>query len=577
MKTIALRKIVQLAMLGLVLALTSNVYAANKEKIVLVSGIDFARTGQCGFVSCPNGEYLYSDEKNPQASLEPKLNSSLDRNMMLADIYSFEWSGDMVTHGENLKTKFSNWFYKEVCPSGQECYVSFIAHSWGTVILTDFLASLSQPNTIKVRTVVTFGSPVTGAQIALLKTPFWLAGIQNVTNSSNKINGASAAWYNIVNKNDPVAWDYLNAGLFSTSSISGVSNLQPNGTASTKGRLGEMFPVSNSEFDPKYLTTSVIRAYSNSGSDLLNVIIKSWGKDGAPNLSAHATSSYEPDRLVGYVINRIPKPTLSNLVLSCPSSIDEGKTGICSATAYYSNGKGKQVALSWSDNSSALAVSSNGTVSTTNVSSNTNVSVTGSYSENGKMVQGTANILVKDIIIPPVLPKVTSVSPLTVNYGQKTTFTVTGSNLPSTLAFWIDNCQGVTLLSGGTSASRSFTCTPSFDKYGVQKGGVKDKAGGTVLYSINVTVNPPPTKVTSVSPLTVNYGQKTTFTVTGSNLPSTLAFWIDSCQSVTLLSGGNSTSRSFTCTPSYSRGVKTGVVRDKTGGTTLHSFNVTVR
>jgi len=58
MKTIALRKIVQLAMLGLVLALTSNVYAANKEKIVLVSGIDFARTGQCGFVSCPNGEYL---------------------------------------------------------------------------------------------------------------------------------------------------------------------------------------------------------------------------------------------------------------------------------------------------------------------------------------------------------------------------------------------------------------------------------------------------------------------------------------------------------------------------------------
>jgi hypothetical protein len=85
-------------------------------------------------------------------------------------------------------------------------------------------------------------------------------------------------------------------------------------------------------------------------------------------------------------------------------------------------------------------------------------------------------------------PKVSSVTPLTVRYGQRTTFTVRGTDLPSTLAFWIDNCQGVTSVNGGTATSRSFTCTPSFNKIGTQKGGVKDKAGGTILYSIYVDV-----------------------------------------------------------------------------------------
>jgi hypothetical protein len=268
--------------------LTSTAFAANKEKIVLVSGLDFTRTGQCGFKSCTDNEYLYSHD------LSSILNQELNSRGVLADIYTFSWSRDMVTHGENLKTKFTNWFYKNICKEGQECYVSFISHSWGTVIASDFLASLASNSTIKVRTVVTFASPVTGAQTLPWKEVFWLTGVKKVLSASNQINGVAARWVNVVNRPDPIAWD-----------IPQTENLQPNGTASTKGRLNAVFPVSNSELNPLYLGASIVKAYLNKGEDFHNVIVKSWG-GGTPDLKAHAPASYEPKRLVQYVTNRLP-------------------------------------------------------------------------------------------------------------------------------------------------------------------------------------------------------------------------------------------------------------------------------
>ncbi len=263
------------------------VFAANKEKIVLVSGIDFTKTGQCGSKSCPDNEYLYQD-------LGSVLNQELNSRRALADIHSFSWSRDMVTHGENLKTKFANWFYSTVCKVGQECYVSFIAHSWGTVITSDFLASLASNSAIKVRTVVTFGSPVTGAQIAFLKEAFWLTGVKKVLSASNQINGVTGRWVNVVNRPDAVAWN-----------IPQTENIQPNGTASTKGRLNETFPVVGSEFNPAYLGTSIVRTYFNKGFEFYKVIVKSWG-GGAIDPNAHSPASYEPQRLVQYVSNRLP-------------------------------------------------------------------------------------------------------------------------------------------------------------------------------------------------------------------------------------------------------------------------------
>ena len=83
-------------------------------------------------------------------------------------------------------------------------------------------------------------------------------------------------------------------------------------------------------------------------------------------------------------------------------------------------------------------------------------------------------------------------------------------------------------------------------------------------------------KVNSITPLRAIYEQNTIFTVKGESLPDALAMHIDNCKDMTLLSNGSSTSRQFSCTPSYTTGVQNGVVKDKSGGEVLKSFTVNV-
>lgn len=261
-----------------------NAHASDNEKIVLVSGIDFERTYKCGSQDCPPSEYMMQD-------FEQIINDELDKAKIRADIFSFKWSRDMVSHGEDLKNNFNDWFYDEVCPTTRKCTVSFIAHSWGTVILTDFLGSLPV-NDVEIRTVVTYGSPVTGAQIKFGVEPFWKTGIDRVLN-----NKSSASWFNIVNQGDPVAWDYP-----------GVLNLDATGYAvSNKGRLNETFPVNNSQMDPAYLGTSIIRAINNKGSEAAKVIIKSWSEGEGIDLSNHDTSKYNPRLIAQRVVHAMPR------------------------------------------------------------------------------------------------------------------------------------------------------------------------------------------------------------------------------------------------------------------------------
>jgi hypothetical protein len=80
--------------------------------------------------------------------------------------------------------------------------------------------------------------------------------------------------------------------------------------------------------------------------------------------------------------------------------------------------------------------------------------------------------------------------------------------------------------------------------------------------------------VNNVTPTTAVLNQPTTFTVTGSSLTSTLAFFLTDCPSPTLLTGGTATQRQFQCTLSYTGGSKSGTVKDKTGGVVLKSFSV---
>lgn len=81
--------------------------------------------------------------------------------------------------------------------------------------------------------------------------------------------------------------------------------------------------------------------------------------------------------------------------------------------------------------------------------------------------------------------------------------------------------------------------------------------------------------VVSVAPPTAKLGVSTTFKVEGSCLPSSLAAWIGECEDLTFLKK-DETEAQFSCTPSWSTGLKDGVIKDKPGGTVLHEFSVNV-
>ena len=189
--------------------------------------------------------------------------------------------------------------------------------------------------------------------------------------------------------------------------------------------------------------------------------------------------------------------------------------------------------------------------------------------KSGGRVLKTFTVNVKDST-----PKVTSVSPTKATLNQKTTFTIRGRNLTSSTAFYVPECKSMRSL-GGNSTYRQFSCTPSYTA-GRKRSEVKDKSGGKVLKTTYIEVKDNTQKVTSVSPTTATFNQKTTFTVKGSNLTSSLALFIPECKDVRAL-GGNSSSRTFSCTPSYTTGKKSGLVKDRTGGTILKSFDVNVQ
>jgi len=275
---------------------------SEKEKIVLIDGISLDKTARCSSQECPNREsYLYK-------YLSETFLDEILQNGTFGKLFKFEWSGDMVAHGEHLKTKFSEWFYSEVCQEGETCYVSFLAHSWGSVIMSDFVASMSEDTSIKVRTIVTFGSPVTGAQIAFYKDSFWEIAIKKLTNNENYIACKKGKWINVVHPNDPVAWDILGNGWIWDYKIPGVENYTHEGLYSNKGRLKETFPVNNSEFDLRYIGTTLL--FNVTAERALEIIVKNWTSESSINLDAHFNGYINEinnkKRLVKYITDRLP-------------------------------------------------------------------------------------------------------------------------------------------------------------------------------------------------------------------------------------------------------------------------------
>jgi len=167
-------------------------------------------------------------------------------------------------------------------------------------------------------------------------------------------------------------------------------------------------------------------------------------------------------------------------------------------------------------------------------------------------------------------PLVTSVSPLTGVLGQAQNYTVNGTGLPSTAAFTISNATGCGQISY-SSTSIVFQCTPQTS--GVQSYIAKDAPGGNLLKTGTVQISTS-TPIGTVSPLTGVLGQAQNYTVSGSNLPATLAFTISDATGCGQVSQ-SPTSVVFNCTP-HLTGVKGYIVKDAPGGNILKQGNVTI-
>ncbi|AKT40338.1 uncharacterized protein CMC5_044910 [Chondromyces crocatus] len=67
------------------------------------------------------------------------------------------------------------------------------------------------------------------------------------------------------------------------------------------------------------------------------------------------------------------------------------------------------------------------------------------------------------------------------------TYTINGSCLPSTIAMWIGDCDGIYKQSGNASQAR-FSCTHRWTA-GIKEVHIKDRPGGYHLYPSPFTIN----------------------------------------------------------------------------------------
>ncbi|MCI5218099.1 MAG: S-layer homology domain-containing protein [Candidatus Electrothrix sp. LOE2] len=257
---------------------------SNVKKLILVDGLHPWRTAGCIHTNqvCRAtawDNYLGAQYNRTRVYLIDQLfhnnqNISNFRELKGYDIYAFRWSGDVISGkpdipfldldvekedkgSEDLKEKFNDWMNNYVINvSPKKPTVSFLAYSWGTVITTDFIASLPDDK-ININILLTIGCPVTGANINFLKEPFWKVAGDKLKDKYQ------AKWINIVKDDDVVAWDIEHKD-WKSSPVDNFVSVGANSNSffcqkSKKGRLPELFPVSESAMEMKYLKTAIVK------------------------------------------------------------------------------------------------------------------------------------------------------------------------------------------------------------------------------------------------------------------------------------------------------------------------------
>lgn len=81
------------------------------------------------------------------------------------------------------------------------------------------------------------------------------------------------------------------------------------------------------------------------------------------------------------------------------------------------------------------------------------------------------------------------ITPTTARLDVPTTFTATGSGMTTGMGFAVEDCENVLEVAGGTTTSRSWTCTPRLP--GAKAADVKNAPGGTIVGNQTVRVEHP--------------------------------------------------------------------------------------
>ena len=108
-------------------------------------------------------------------------------------------------------------------------------------------------------------------------------------------------------------------------------------------------------------------------------------------------------------------PTLSELFIGCPSSLNEGESGVCTATVLWSDGSMTPVSPTWSGGSPYASIGPDGVLTATVVSGDQPVMVTADYTYAGVTRTASATVMIVDLSVVTVMePKNVTVSgPLT--------------------------------------------------------------------------------------------------------------------------------------------------------------------
>lgn len=96
-------------------------------------------------------------------------------------------------------------------------------------------------------------------------------------------------------------------------------------------------------------------------------------------------------------------PSLGGLFIGCPSSLNEGESGVCTATALWSDGSMTSVSPAWSGGSPYASIGSDGVLTATVVSGDQPVTVTAEYTDAGVTRTTSATVMIVDLSVVTIM------------------------------------------------------------------------------------------------------------------------------------------------------------------------------